>query len=135
MQINKNPSQSEVRRFAATWSGVTAIMGVLLFWRHHQAAARGLWAASVLICLCGAFSPSLARGFYRGWMALAQGIITVVTRFMLVFIYCCVLTPLALIFKVLGRDELRLKRPSASEESYWTKHDQMLEASSYKHLY
>ena len=134
MNINKNPSPFEVRRFAAVWSGVVALMGVTLFLRHKP-GARWFWAAGAAVALCAAFVPALAKGFYRGWMAMSRGIHLLVTRIFVLLIFWVVLTPLALFFKLLGRDALGLKKSTAPEESYWKKLETLADPASYKHLY
>ena len=135
MPINRNPSFSDIRRFAAAWTAASAFMGVLLFWRHHPYAAYGVWSASAAVAVSGLLAPPLAKVFYRGWMTLSEGIRFAVTQILLLMIFWGVLTTVALVFKLLGRDVLRLKKSRPARGTYWTEHDPMLDNSSYKHLY
>jgi len=134
MKIRRNPSATDVRRFCAAWAMAAVLMGGVLTWRRHPAAARVLWSASALAA-AAAFIGPLGRRFHRLWMALADGIQAVVTGALLVLIFWGVLTPMALIFKLLGRDALRLKKPRGSGGTYWNEHDRISDVESYKHLY
>jgi CHASE2 domain-containing sensor protein len=135
MKINRNPTVQEVRRFVFAWTLAAAVMGGLLFWRHHPLGARIVWTASIAAVLSGALLPSLARLFYRAWMGLVYGINFLITKLLLVFIFWGVLTPIALLFKLIGRDALMLKKSGASSGSYWREHDKITDMDSYRHLY
>jgi hypothetical protein len=135
MKINKNPAAQDVRRFALLWTAFAAAMGALLFWRHHEAVAKVLWGACVLVGLSGIMIPIAARAFYRIWMSLAFAINWVITHLLLALIFWGVLAPLALVFKLIGRDTLRLRRLVSTSNSYWLEHDKMDDKSSYQHLY
>ena len=134
MKANKNPSPKEVRQFILLWALFASLGGGLLFWRHHPAGARIAWMAAAIVGCLGLIVPPLARGFYRAWMAFAAGMNFLVTRMLLTLIFWVVLTPLALFFKLLGRDTLELKKPG-SKDSYWHDHDKITDAASYRHLY
>jgi hypothetical protein len=135
MKLNKNPSPEEVRRFAFVWMFVAAAMASLLFWRHHTVGAKILWAASGVVGISGMAIPSIAKTFYRIWMSLAFAINWIITHLLLGLIFWLVLTPIALLFKVTGRDALRLKKLPSGQESYWLDHDRVEDLTSYKHLY
>lgn len=127
-------SVSEIRRFSGLWAFMAVLAGGLLRWRGHEAAARALWCAAGLVGFVGMIAPSGARWFYRLWMALAAGINFLITRLLLALIFYGVLTPLALVFKLTGRDALRLKR-RPGENSYWKDHDKLPDPTYYRHLY
>jgi hypothetical protein len=135
MNINRNPSIQEVRRFVFTWGLAAALAGGLLFWRHHPLGARIAWTASLLVGLSGALLPPLARLIYRVWMGFASGVNFLVTKLLLAFIFWGVLTPMALLFKLIGRDALLLRKSGAPRASYWREHDKMTDPASYRHLY
>jgi len=44
-----------------------------------------------------------------------------------------VLTPLALLFRIFRRDELRLRRPKT--DTYWQPHEKITDPDAYQHLY
>lgn len=134
MKINSNPSVQEVRKFATVWMAAAALAGGLFFWRHHPSIARVFWTASACVGLSGILAVPVARQFYRGWMSLAAAINLVITRLLLILIYWGVMTPLALVFKITGRDALKLKK-SKSDATYWRDLEKLTDISYYRHLY
>lgn len=56
---------------------------------------------------------------YRGWMKFAHVLGWVNTRIILTLVYLLIMTPLALIFKVLGKDPMN--RRLGGQDSYWAK--------------
>jgi len=133
MKINKNPSRRAIVTFCLTWALVASAAGGLLFWRHHAEVAKGLWIAGICVGLLGSLVIPFGRAFYRMWMGLASGINWLITRALLAVIFYGVLTPLALFFKLIGRDALEIKKGQRS--SYWHDHDRISDPSAYQHLY
>jgi len=97
--------------------------------------ARIVWAASIVVGLSGVLLAPLARLFYRAWMGFAYGINFLITKLLLAFIFFGVLTPIAFVFKLIGRDELILKKTGSSRTSYWREHDKMTDKTAFRHLY
>jgi hypothetical protein len=62
------------------------------------------WAVWVTLCvlLIGAFSDSLSKYIHIGWMKLAQGMGYVMSRILLSSLYFLFLTPIALLYRLLG---------------------------------
>jgi hypothetical protein len=75
--------------------GVAAVAALLLAWR----------------------APQLLTPLARGWLWLGHLLGYVNTRVILALVFFVVITPVALLFRLLGRDALRLKVVKAS--SYW----------------
>jgi hypothetical protein len=68
--------------------------------------------------LAGLARPSLLRWLFVGWMKVAFPLNWIVSELVLALIFYVVLTPLALFFRLVGRDALDLK-VSAGRASYW----------------
>lgn len=64
-----------------------------------------LWI-SLGVLLTGAFSDTLARWIHIGWMKLAQGMGYVMSRILLSSIFYLFLTPIALLYRLLGKKGL-----------------------------
>lgn len=108
----------EVRRFGLVLLVGFGLLGGLLFWWGRTGVAAGLW---IFGGLAGAFAlglPRAAAPFHRGWMAVAHVLGRINGAILLALVYVFVVTPLALAFRLIGRDALRLrKRPGAA--TYW----------------
>ena len=97
-----------------------AIMSCLLRWRHVLPVALWVAVLGVLAAVAVAAwaNPRLFRGFHRFSMRLGFGISQLAGRIILSVFFIVIVTPVAIIRRVIGKDPLRLKRPGA--ESYWT---------------
>ena len=135
MKINKNPSSKELRQFLGMWIVAVSAFGGLALWRHHPSLAHGAWIVAAVIGAPGLIISAVGRGVYRIWMTFAFGINYVVTRVLLTLVYCGILTPLAILFKLVGRDVLRIKKPSPNVQSYWDVHPRISDVEYYRHLY
>lgn len=99
-----------------------AVLSSLLRWRHALAQQTWLWvlAALGLIALFALVQPRWFRGFYRVSVRVGFWLSQVVARVVLTILFFLVLAPLGLLFRMLGKDALRLKR-SRETTTYWVK--------------
>ena len=117
MRVDWNPSDKKVRQFGALLAAFAALSGWSMM-RHGRPAGPGVLKAGVALGLACALIPPLGRRVYKVWMAAAFVIGTPASYVLLAFTYYVVLTPLALFFRLRGRDVLRLSKPVG--ETYWT---------------
>ena len=61
------------------------------------------------------------KPLYRGWMKFAHGLGWVNTRIILTLVYYLVFSPLAILFKIIGKDPMNRKIGSA--DTYWIERD------------
>jgi len=133
-KINRNPTTRELHQFGWIMMAGLSALAALLAWRGHPAPAPWLVGGGVLIAVLSYVWPSAARCIYRGWMTFGQGMAWVVSHVILTVVFFVMVTPVALVFKLIKRDELRLKR-DPSLETYWIEHRMDKSRESYKHLY
>lgn len=116
------PTPRMLRQFAAAWL-VFFLAGAAqqMFVRGHAAAAGALGAIA-LIGLVGLLKPSAIRWLFVGTSVAAFPVGRVMTQVVLAVMFYAVLTPVALVFRWRGRDELQLRqRPGRA--SFWvTRH-------------
>lgn len=74
-------------------------------------------AAGALAAAAALLRPALLDPVARVWLRLGEIIGMVVSPVVLAVIFFLLITPVAIVARLLGRDELRLKRPRAT--SYW----------------
>lgn len=118
--IQFNPTPKVLRQFAAAW------LVFLLAWaayqglaRDHQTAALVLSALAIVVGGVGLIWPTVVRWIYVGSTLLAFPVGWVVSQLMLAVMFYVVITPLALFFRLRGRDLLR-REPPGNCESCWT---------------
>jgi len=96
-----------------------AVLSSVLCWRRvvavptWRAALIGLATVAVVVCL----RPRWFRGYYRVSTRVGFWLSQVLARVVLAVIFAILITPLGFLFRLSGKDSLRLNRPEG--ESYW----------------
>ncbi len=122
-EISTAVPERTLRQFAGLCLVVFGGMFVASWVRHHDGPAPSGWIAlllAVLIGVPGVMRPGAIRWVYTGAMALSRPIGHVVGAVFLAIVYFGILTPLATVFRLIGRDGLGRHRQSAT--SYWVAH-------------
>ena len=128
--VVKPPSNRVLRQFAGLW--LVFFLGIAASrWWHGQ---HGLWTvvlaiAAVVVGIAGMAVPAVVRPIFTGWMIAAFPIGWTVSRVVLGFVFFLIVTPIALIFRLMGRDILRRRRPAVS--SYWSEKTQSSSSADY----
>ena len=107
----------QARKTALVVGAMLVALAAFSLWRLHPLRAQVLGAAGALLLLIGLVAPSWARPFHRGWMTLAAGLGYVNSRIILGVMYYGVMTPIAFVMRLAGRDPLRRRGRAAG--SYW----------------
>lgn len=106
------------RSFGFTFVAVFAITGV---W---QACLGRTGIGAVLLFLCGLtlaithLRPATLGPFNRAWMKFGALLHSVVSPVVLGAMYFCVVTPIAFLMRVFGRDALK-RRLDRNAQTYW----------------
>lgn len=108
---------AEDRKFGWTVGGVFAVLGALLLWRQRTAAGAVFASAGAALLLLAALAPGLLAAPHRGWLALARVLGRVNSAVFLFLTYFVVLSPLGVLLRLFGRDELRRRGPAPA--SMW----------------
>lgn len=124
------PEAKQLRQFALICPFGFAAVG-LVVWRSTGAVwpAALLGALGVLACVVGLVQPERIRAVYIGLLAISVPIGWVVSGFLLRLVFFGVITPVGLLFRIVGRDALRLRRPAT--DSYWLEHEPRDDAAGY----
>ena len=122
IEINKNPSQKELAWFGLMFLAFFGLIGGVVWWRFEAPnVAYTLWGVAGAIVLAYYAVPSLRRPIYLGWLYAAFPIGWVISHVVMGAIYYLVLTPFALVFKLIGRDALE-RKIDKNAKSYWVEH-------------
>jgi len=119
-EINSNPSSRVLRQFGGVGFIVFDLVGVHQYRIGHHHASILLIGLAMLMGLAALVQPGLLRWPFVGWMKVAFPLNWIVSELMLALIFYVVLTPLALVFRLAGRDALDLKA-SPGRASYWVR--------------
>ena len=122
-KINWNPSPREMRLWAALLAAALGVVGALFyfvdwgFFSGGRPLAHFLWGFGAFAFLTGITGTKLGLPAYWLWMGFVWTVSWVITHVALAATFFLVVTPLALIARLIGRDRLQLRRRKA--KSYW----------------
>jgi hypothetical protein len=129
-----HPSEKTLRQFAGIW---LAFFGALAAWQNfvHHRPTLGLVLAALALTVgpLGLVRPRWVGPVYVGWMVLAFPIGWTVSHLVLALVYFGLFTPLALFFRIRGRDPLRRRRDPGAASYYIPK--EPADAASYFRQY
>lgn len=126
-QLNLKPTPRELRQFGFIALAAFGVLGALLYGqvlplaRHLGGAAAavawGLWAAGLASAVLSLLAPRANWPLYAALMVIAYPIGWVLSHVILGLVFFGLITPLGLIFRLVGRDALHLR--SSGADSYW----------------
>jgi len=128
--------EKSLQRFAVLLTTLLLLAAAWLFFIRRDAAST-LWLvlATLLLIALALFRPRLLRPLHTGWMALALTLGALVSRLLLTLFYYLVVTPIALILRLIGKDSLqrKIKKEGAS---YWIRRpEKEMKKEDYKRLF
>lgn len=129
VQINWRPDRNELRKFGYIGIGAFGLLGVWLFIRQTifgmalppgaaRAAAYACWALAAWSLAGALAAPAALRPLYVGLTAISLPIGFVVSHVLMAVVFYGLLTPIALFFRMIGRDALQ-RRLDPSAATYW----------------
>ncbi len=113
----------DLRKFSLTVGGAFVVLWAVLAFALPFLFDKGrdlpvLWQIGVALAVVGTLVPILVKPLYYAWMTLALALGWVMTRVILTLFFFVVLTPVALVFRLIGRDALARKLDREAT-SYW----------------
>ena len=129
------PTTKALRQFAAAWLVFFLAFGAHQYLaRRHSCVGLALMGIAVVIGLLGLIKPSAVRWLFVSWMVVAFPIGWMISLLMVLLMYYGILTPVAVFFRMRGRDLLKRKRmPDGT--SYWVPKETPQDVRSYFRQY
>jgi hypothetical protein len=119
IRIDWNPSPRQLRQFAWACPVGFTLIGVML----RNVGAREWWwwpatglALGLVLLAVGLLKPLALRPVYAAALAIALPIGWVVSNLFVAIFFFLLITPLALIFRLIGRDALGLRARRAATQ-------------------
>lgn len=126
-----SPPSRTLRQFAAL---CLVIFGGLSLWqalaRENVTLAVALAVAALAIGPLGLIRPQAVKWIYVGWMVAAFPVGWTVSHLLLLMFYFGILTPMALVLRLMGRDALH-RRACQDRQTYWVEKTQPRDVRSY----
>ncbi|MEZ5966585.1 MAG: SxtJ family membrane protein [Planctomycetota bacterium] len=137
LKLDLNPKDSQLRQFAwVSLIGFPLIGWVLLHWRFgfSTTVAWSLTAVGALVFVLGMASTKAIKPLFVGLMLIAVPIGIALSTVVLGLLYYLLFTPVALLFKVMGRDKLN-RRLDPQAATYWVERKTAIPAARYLRMY
>lgn len=132
LEINWKPSPKDLTWFSLFGCAAGPVVATLLYTLKGVPLpwCLGLAAAGVFIGISRLISLTLTRWLYCAMVGATLPIGLTVSFTMMAVFYYLLLTPLALVFRLMGRDPLN-RRFDPDASSYWQPHQQTVEKNRY----
>jgi hypothetical protein len=134
MNLYSDSTLPSERRFGRTITGAFAFLGLYGIFAHRSRITCAV--CLLLSVVCGVITyaqPKALAPLNKAWFHLGDRMGKIVSPIVLAIIFFGILTPIAIVAKLFGRDPLRLK-PGA-RQSYWIKRDSQSSATSFKNQF
>jgi hypothetical protein len=107
MSQEPQASKKELRSFGLLVGGVFGAIGIWPFLLRGQPAK--IWALGLggLLILLGGVLPSMLAPLHRGWMWIGHILGWVNTRILLGLVFYGLITPMGILFRLMGKDVMR----------------------------
>jgi hypothetical protein len=109
MSKSKGPANPE-RSFGISVGGVLCVIALLLLWRRRVERAEILGGIGVVLLVLGLVQPALLKWPSALWWRFSLALGRVMARFWLTLLFAIVLTPVNLVWRIMGRDPLARRR-------------------------
>jgi MFS superfamily sulfate permease-like transporter len=106
------------RRFGLLMAAILAALAVYLSTAGNWLGAALAALLAVLLASFAIWKPDVLIPLNRGWMALGALLGMVFSPIVLGILFFVIFAPVAVLMRMVGRDELRLRRAPA-DASYW----------------
>jgi hypothetical protein len=135
IDINWKPSPRMLRQFAVAALFGFGLVGGLVAWKWDNLdVARWLWAAGAVICVLGLIAPRSVLPVYILLTAAAFPVGLVISHVILLIMFFGLFTPIALAFRLFGRDLLQ-RSIEPESASYWSLRSDPLPPRRYYNQY
>jgi hypothetical protein len=133
--ISTKPSAKILRQFSGAWLVFfLALGGRQYFGRGHHQTGLILGVLAVVIGGLGLLKPAAVRWLFVGCMVLAFPMGWVISHLMLALMFYGILTPIAIFFRLRGRDALS-RKPDPGRATFWAPKPMPQDVRSYLRQY
>ena len=107
--MSKGPKSPE-RSFGVSVGGVLVLLAGILLWRHRVLRAEVLGGVGAVLLALGLIAPALLKYPSKYWWKFSRALGHVMARVWLTALFLLILTPINLVWRMIGRDPLVRRR-------------------------
>lgn len=109
--------KKSLRNFGLVIAVPLVLIAVFLVWKGHGSGYY-FGGAAIVLALLGWLAPVILRPLHFAWMTFAFVLSIIMTYLLLTLFFFVVMTPVALVMRLVGKDTLNRRFPGATS-SYW----------------
>jgi len=114
----KHDELKDLKQFGIVLAAILIIFGAIHFLKHRMILAQWFCGIGLIVLCIGLLAPRMLKNVYAIFLKVAHAIGWFNTRVILILIYYVILTPIALILGIFGKDLLS-RKIEKSVSSYW----------------
>ncbi|MFQ6102803.1 MAG: SxtJ family membrane protein [Candidatus Glassbacteria bacterium] len=114
---------AQLRKFGMVFGIILGVIALISLWRGRESVVTPFLILSVVFILISLVYPKLLTPLYWLMLRVSGYMGWVNTRILLVIVYYLVFTPVAILFKLIGKDPLSRKFEKEAS-SYWKRRDE-----------
>ncbi len=114
-------TNKDILNFGLLIGGIIAFVGFITIF-YDSSAFTYLIPFGFIVMLIGFIAPIILKPIYIMWMALAVVLGFISTRIILAILFYLVITPIGIVFRIMGKDLLNTKLDK-NAKSYWLKRE------------
>ena len=126
----RKTTRSDLKWFGLIVAACFGILGAISRLRGHPAAADTLWIIGGAMTVMYYALPPVQPLIYDIWMGITYPIGWAVSHLMLIIMFFGIITPVAVVMRLFGRDPLH-RTFDRSSDDYWVLHDPGTNADRY----
>ncbi len=119
MKRTKNESK-DLRQFGIALASILTVFGAFHFLKHRIIFAQWFCGVGLIVLCLGLLASRMLKYVYAVFLKAAHVIGWFNTRVILIVIYSLLVTPIAIMMKIFGKDPLN-RKICKNESSYWVK--------------
>ena len=130
MKINSNIDLPSNQKFGYFFTFIFLIVSIYFYFREINMAFYLLGSCSIVFFLITFFKADILRPLNKFWMSFGLVLGLIVSPIVMGVIFFVIFTPIGVLMRLFGRDELLLQ--FKTKPSYWTKRNNDLQSNSFR---
>ena len=130
MKINKNIVLPSNQKFGYFFTFVFLITSIYFYFRENNMAFYVLGTCSIVFFLVALFKAEILKPLNKLWMSFGLVLGMIVSPIVMGAIFFLIFTPIGILMRLFGRDELLLQ--FKTKPSYWTKRNEDIYSNSFR---
>lgn len=131
--MNKNIELPSNQKFGYFFTFVFLITSIYFYLRENNMALYVLGTCSIVFFLVTLFKAEILKPLNKLWMGFGLVLGMIVSPIVMGAIFFIIFTPIGILMRLLGRDDLLLK--FKKKPSYWIKRNEYVQSNSFRNQY